>query len=83
MAADNCMTVKVLGAAFMGIPVINIGEGFLITRRMLDMFRRPTDLPDYTWTYGIPAAAFIGGVSCGKMVGLNDMTQAVYLVVKI
>jgi len=80
MAADNCMTAKVLGAASMGISVINIGGGFLVTRRMLDMFRRPTDPPDYTWMYGIPAAAFIGGASYGKMVGFNDMTQVAYLV---
>ena len=46
------------------------------------MFRRPTDPPDYTWMYGIPAAAFIGGASYGKMVGFNDMTQVAYLVGK-
>merc|ERR1719499_2482631 len=79
MAQDHCMSAKVLGAASMGISVINIGGGFLVTRRMLDMFRRPTDPPDYTWMYGFPAAGFIGGASYGKMVGYEDMTQMAYL----
>ena len=27
--------------------------------RMLDMFKRPTDPPEYNYLYGIPAAAFL------------------------
>jgi len=80
MAQDVCPTAKALGAFSMAISVVNIGGGFLVTRRMLDMFRRPTDPPDYTWMYGFPAAAFIGGASYGKMVGFQDMTQVAYLV---
>jgi len=80
MAQDVCPTAKALGAFSMGISVINIGGGFLVTRRMLDMFRRPTDPPDYTWMYGFPAAGFIGAASYGKMVGFQDMTQVAYLV---
>merc|ERR1719499_725058 len=80
MAQDVCMTAKVLGAASMGISVINIGGGFLVTRRMLDMFKRPTDPPDYTWMYGVPALGFIGAASYGRMAGIEDMTQAAYLV---
>jgi len=33
-----------LGAAF--VSSINIGGGFTITKRMLDMFKRPTDPPE-------------------------------------
>jgi len=80
MASDVCMASKILGAFSMGISVINIGGGFLVTRRMLDMFKRPTDPPDLTWIYGFPAAGFLTAATYGKMVGFEDMTQAAYLV---
>lgn len=35
--------------------------GFQITQRMLDMFKRPTDPPEYNYLYGIPGAVFVGG----------------------
>lgn len=28
---------------------------------MLDMFKRPTDPPEYNYLYGIPGAVFVGG----------------------
>ena len=37
--------VQALGAAAAFISSINIGGGFLITQRMLDMFKRPSLLP--------------------------------------
>lgn len=80
MSQDVCTAAKILGAFSMGISMINIGGGFLVTRRMLGMFRRPTDPADFTWMYGIPAAGFIGGTAYGKMVGFEDMTQIAYLV---
>ncbi|XP_023213834.1 NAD(P) transhydrogenase, mitochondrial-like, partial [Centruroides sculpturatus] len=43
-----------LGAAAAFISTINICGGFLVTKRMLDMFRRPTDPPEYNYLYGIP-----------------------------
>jgi NAD(P) transhydrogenase len=46
-------------AAF--ISAVNIGGGFTVTQRMLDMFRRPTDPPEYNYLYGIPALGFLGG----------------------
>merc|ERR1711931_522629 len=42
------------GAAF--ISFINIFGGFVVTQRMLDMFKRPTDPPEYSPLMGIPAA---------------------------
>eukprot|EP00494_Astrolonche_serrata_P006127 UN06144 len=79
MEADVCATAKFLGALSMGISCINIGGGFLVTHRMLDMFKRPTDPPDYSWMYGFPAAGFLGAATYGKMVGFSDMTQMAYL----
>jgi len=79
MAQDCCPTAKFLGALSMGISCINIGGGFLVTHRMLDMFKRPTDPPDYAWMYGFPAAGFIGAATYGKLCGFQDMTQMAYL----
>lgn len=43
------------------ISCINIFGGFLMTGRMLDMFRRPGDPPSYMWMYGIPLLLVFGG----------------------
>ncbi|CAI4233118.1 unnamed protein product [Auanema sp. JU1783] len=47
------------GSAF--ISSINIGGGFLVTKRMLDMFKRKDDPPEYNYLYALPAAVFISG----------------------
>lgn len=39
------------------ISCINIFGGFIMTSRMLNMFRRPTDPPSFTWMYSIPLIA--------------------------
>ena len=64
-------------AAF--ISSINIFGGFLITQRMLDMFRRPDDPPEYNYLYGIPAAAFLGGYLTAHAYGYPDIQQMGYL----
>jgi len=58
---------------------INITGGFIITKRMLDMFKRPTDPPEYTYLYSIPAALFIGGYLAGNAYGYSDIHQLAYL----
>lgn len=45
--------------------------GFLITQRMLDMFKRPTDPPEYNYLYAIPGAAFIGGYGASILGGYS------------
>jgi len=44
-----------LAAASVGISSVNIAGGFLVTKRMLDLFRKPGET-DYTMTYLMPAA---------------------------
>jgi NAD(P) transhydrogenase len=63
----------------MGLSCINIGGGFLITHRMLDMFKRPQDPPDYAYLYGIPAITFLGAATIAKISGHSDITQMTYL----
>jgi len=50
--------------------------GFIVTTKMLDMFKRPTDPPEYYHLYGAPAALTLGlygaGVMSGKFPELNS-----------
>lgn len=45
--------------------------GFLITQRMLDMFKRPTDPPEYNYLYTLPGAMFVGGYGMAHYNGYN------------
>uniref|UniRef100_A0A8R1HT93 proton-translocating NAD(P)(+) transhydrogenase n=1 Tax=Caenorhabditis japonica TaxID=281687 RepID=A0A8R1HT93_CAEJA len=47
------------------ISSVNIGGGFLVTKRMLDMFKRKDDPPEHNYLYTIPAAVFLGGYGYG------------------
>ncbi|XP_076270072.1 NAD(P) transhydrogenase, mitochondrial-like [Rhynchophorus ferrugineus] len=71
--------VETLAASAAFISFINVFGGFLVTKRMLDMFRRPGDPPDYNSLYGIPAAVFLGGYGYAAMAGLSEVHQAAYL----
>ncbi|KAI2651422.1 NAD(P) transhydrogenase, mitochondrial [Labeo rohita] len=60
--------------------------GFLVTQRMLDMFKRPTDPPEYNYLYLLPAGLFVGGygmmylgsgLCCvGALAGLSTQSTA-------
>lgn len=65
------------GAAF--ISFINIFGGFIVTQRMLDMFKRPTDPPEHNYLYGIPTAAFLGGYAAAAAAGYPEIHQMTYL----
>ncbi|KAL4617279.1 NAD(P) transhydrogenase, mitochondrial-like [Arapaima gigas] len=54
------------------------GGGFLVTQRMLDMFKRPTDPPEHNYLYLLPAGVFIGGYSAALHSGYN-IEQMMYL----
>lgn len=45
--------------------------GFLVTQRMLDMFKRPTDPPEYNYLYLLPAGLFVGGYGVALQSGYN------------
>ncbi|KAG6161626.1 hypothetical protein E4U11_003285 [Claviceps purpurea] len=71
---------QLFGALSVFLAFINVGGGFVITKRMLDMFKRPTDPPDYPWLYAIPAAVFGGGFIAAASTGTAGLVQAGYLV---
>lgn len=58
---------------------INIGGGFMITQRMLDMFKRPGDPPEFNQLYAIPAAATVGTFALGSLAGFPEVTNTAYL----
>jgi NAD(P) transhydrogenase len=64
-------------AAF--ISSINIGGGFIITQRMLNMFKRPTDPPEYNYLYLIPGASAVGLYAWASQQGYHDINHLAYL----
>lgn len=71
--------IEGLAASAAFISFINIFGGFIVTQRMLDMFKRPTDPPEYNYLYGIPAATFIGGYAATAASGYPESHQFAYL----
>ncbi|KAA8642996.1 putative nicotinamide nucleotide transhydrogenase [Aspergillus tanneri] len=69
-----------LGAASVLLAFMNVSGGFVVTKRMLDMFKRPTDPPEYPWLYAIPGLLFGGGFLAAASTGMAGLVQAGYLV---
>ena len=67
--------IQTMAAAACLLSAINIGGGFLTTKRMLDMFRRPDDPKDYTHLYAIPGVGFNVGLIGLSAVGLPFVPQ--------
>lgn len=72
-------SVEYLSAGAALVSFVNIFGGFLVTQRMLDMFKRPTDPPEYNSLYAIPAALFLGGYGYGAFLNLPEIHQMAYL----
>merc|ERR1719204_458498 len=73
MSVTNAIQALAAGAAF--ISFINIFGGFIVTKRMLDMFKRPTDPPEHTMLMGIPAATFLGAYGYAMSQGYPEVHQ--------
>ncbi|KAF7488687.1 hypothetical protein SSS_04253 [Sarcoptes scabiei] len=70
---------QLLGATALTISTVNIAGGFLVTQRMLDMFKRPTDPPEYNYLYAIPAISFSGLYAAAALNGMPHVHQMAYL----
>lgn len=70
-----------LSSVSVAIASLNIFGGFLVTQRMLNMFRRPTDPPEYNYLMGVAAAVaalgYFGGVKAG--VPVPQLTNMAYI----
>ncbi|KAF8892517.1 NAD(P) transhydrogenase beta subunit-domain-containing protein [Infundibulicybe gibba] len=58
---------QTLGALAVLLASVNVAGGFIITKRMLDMFKRPTDPPEYSWLYASPPTGMAGLVQAGYL----------------
>jgi len=70
---------ETLAATALVASAINIGGGFTITQRMLDMFKRPGDPEEHNEYMALPAAATIAAFAAGTAAGYPGMTDAAYL----
>ncbi|KZP04561.1 NAD transhydrogenase mitochondrial precursor [Athelia psychrophila] len=70
---------QALGAMSVLLASVNVAGGFVITKRMLDMFKRKTDPPEYSYLYAVPAVVFSGGFLAAASTGMAGLVQAGYL----
>lgn len=61
------------------ISSVNIAGGFVVTKRMLDMFKRKTDPEEHNYLYSIPAALTLGGIGAAYYTGALSVYQMGYL----
>lgn len=70
---------QLLAASAVFASTINITGGFVVSKRMLDMFKRPSDPKEYNYLYGLPAAAGIGSLLAAHASGVPNIYAAGYL----
>ena len=63
-------TPQLLGTAAVALSAVNLAGGFLVTNKMLDLFRRPDDPPEYSHFALVPFGAAIGGYGLLTATGL-------------
>jgi len=61
------------------ISSVNIAGGFVVTKRMLDMFKRKTDPEEHNYLYGIPAALSMTAIGAAYYTGTLSVYQMGYL----
>lgn len=67
---------ETLAAGAVLVSSINIAGGFILTDRMLDMFRRPSDPPAYGSLMIVPGVAAVGAYAAAAAAGTTDPTLA-------
>lgn len=63
------MRPQVLATTAVTLSAVNLAGGFLVTQKMLDMFRRPDDPPEYFSYFLIPPAAIAAGFGATELMG--------------
>lgn len=61
------------------ISSVNIAGGFVVTKRMLDMFKRKTDPEEHNYLYGIPAVLSMATIGAAYYTGALSVYQMGYL----
>ena len=67
-----------LGAAATALSFVNIGGGFLIMGKMLDLFRRDKDPDDYFEAYAVPSAVLLAGLAGAGYVAGHSAVPGAY-----
>jgi NAD(P) transhydrogenase len=62
------------GAVATLLSFVNIAGGFLVSGKMLDLFRRPTDPKDYFGLYAVPGGLLMAGVAGAGITGQADLS---------
>jgi len=62
-----------LGALATGLSFINIAGGFLISGKMLNLFKRPNDPKDFFQLYAIPSLILIAGMAASNILHIGDL----------
>ena len=53
------------------VSCVNIGGGFTVTKRMLDLFKRKEDVKEYNYLYSIPSVMFMGSLLGGHVLDVS------------
>jgi NAD(P) transhydrogenase len=72
-------SAQVLGATATAISTVNIVGGFLVTKKMLDLFKREGDPDEHPELYAIPVVGTLGAYGIAGMSGLGDLAPVVSL----
>ena len=68
---------SVLGAAATMLSFVNIAGGFLVSSKMLDLFRRPDDPKDFFALYAAPISILLATLGVSSFTDLGDLSGAV------
>jgi len=69
-------SAQAFGALATGISTVNIFGGFMVSTKMLDLFKRPDDPPEHYELYGIPLAAGLGTYAVAHGLGYPQVDAA-------
>jgi len=72
-------SAQVLGATATAISTVNIVGGFLVSKKMLDMFKREGDPEEHPELYAIPVVGTLGAYGLAGLTGLGDFAPVVSL----
>jgi NAD(P) transhydrogenase len=62
-----------MGAIATTLSFINISGGFLVSGKMLDLFRRPEDPKEYFEYYGFPTGILVAGLASAAFMNVGDL----------
>eukprot|EP00752_Nemacystus_decipiens_P007624 g6814.t1 len=67
---------QALGAAALLVSSVNIVGGFRVTKKMLDLFKRPGDPEEYNEiSVGLPVATGIAALAAGEALGYSELSN--------